>query len=62
VEIKWCVTDDGLMRVPIEPRITDTVGADRYRVVAYGERWLVVPLDPKDSSSGHPDHRTRCPR
>lgn len=60
VEVKWVDTPTG--RLPIEPNITITLGPDRYRVVAFGDRWKAEPLDPSNASSGHPDHRTRCPR
>lgn len=59
-EIKWVDTPAG--RVPIEPRITLTTGADRYVVVAYGPQWQAEELDALSPSSGHPDHRIRCPR
>lgn len=62
VEVRWCALGVADKLVPIEPNISLTSGPDRYAVTEYGERWYVEALDPNSTSSGHPDHRPRCPR
>jgi hypothetical protein len=62
VDIKWVANAETGERFPIDRRITETTGPDRYRITEYGDEWKVELLDQNDRSSGHPDHRTRCSR
>lgn len=62
VEIRWVTNIETGERFPLEGRITETTGPDRYAAVEYGDEWKVEHLDPNSRESGMVDHRVRCAR
>jgi hypothetical protein len=46
--------------VPLE-KWTDTVGEDRYRVVAFGPPLTVAKVSESAPIAAYPDHRKDCP-
>lgn len=58
--VTWATSPDG-RRVPLEA-FTSPTGDGRYRVVSYGDPWLVEPVNAAAQLAAYPDHSKNCPR